>query len=287
MKVALLPNLIKQNAQLYTQQVINHLLSLRIAVFMQRRHEGVFEHGGRITFYDDFQQMLLGCDIIITIGGDGTIIHMAKHAAQLGKPLLGINLGRVGFVAGLELDHLDKLELLVTGEYQTEKRTLLSVTLHREDEAEMFYALNEAVVSRGSLSKIIDLNVSFNNSKMCQYQADGLIFATPTGSTAYSLAAGGPVIEPTMRCLMLTPICSHSLFSRSVVFSETTKLSVQPAPDSRNVPIFLTVDGETSIPVRRNDSVEIELADLEVTFIKLKDQDFYRILNEKLSGRGI
>ena len=284
MKIAILPNLNKENAHMHTVRIIKRLLELQADILMYAKYKDFFNFD-KILFYDDFYKMVACCDVVITIGGDGTIIHAAKHAAIANKPLLGINLGRIGFVAGLEIDELDRLQQLITGNYKLEKRMMLAVTINADDKKEKIYALNDVVISRGSLSRIIDLNVCFNDNKICGYRADGLIISTPTGSTAYSLSAGGPVIEPLMRCMLLTPICSHSLFSRSVLFGEDAKLSVQAASRDDDNEVFLTIDGETSIQLNTGDSIDITIADIDVNLIKLKDKDFYEILNEKLSER--
>lgn len=286
MKIAILPNLNKENAHMYTVKIIQKLLELDAHILMFNKYKDYFNCED-IVFYSDFFEMLTYCDAVLTIGGDGTIIHAAKHAALAGKPLLGINLGRIGFVAGLEMNELDRLQDLVAGHYKIEKRMMLLATVFSEKGQEQVYALNDAVISRGSLSRIIDLNVIYNESKMCQYRADGLILSTPTGSTAYALSAGGPVIEPRMRCMLLTPICAHSLFSRSVLFGEDTKLTVQAASKDVDCEIFLTIDGETSIQLSGSDSITIETAPIEVELIKLKDKDFYEVLNEKLSERRL
>ena len=285
MKIAILPNLNKDNAHAYTVKVIRKVLQLGAEVFLYQEYVDFFNIA-EVVFYQDFFQMLQDCDIVITIGGDGTIIHAAKHAALAEKPLLGINLGRVGFVAGMEPDELNCLERLKTGEYHIEKRMMLAVTVEGDKESKTVYALNDAVVSRGSLSRIIDLKVSHNGKEITEYRADGVIFSTPTGSTAYSLSAGGPVIEPLMRCILLTPICSHSLFSRSVLFGEDSRLSVQAAVTDGSE-LFLTIDGEISIQLTEKDKVHIEAAQMEAELIKLKDKDFYEILNEKLLERRI
>ncbi|MCI9272830.1 MAG: NAD(+)/NADH kinase [Clostridiales bacterium] len=285
MKIAILPNLNKNDAHKHTVQIIRKLLELKADILMFSRYQDYF-NCEEIVFYQDFYEMVADCDVMLAIGGDGTIIHAAKHAAIAGKPLLGINLGRIGFVAGLELNELDRLKDLVDGDYHIEKRMMLEVAIQNQEKSDTFYALNDAVISRGSLSRMIDLNVGFHDNKISHYRADGLIISTPTGSTAYSLSAGGPVIEPVMRCMLLTPICSHSLFSRSVLFGEDARLSVQaPAVDDNE--IFLTIDGETSVQLDAEDTVQIQAAAIQVHLIKIKDISFYEVLNEKLSERRI
>ncbi len=285
MKIAILPNLNKADAHKHTIRIIRKLINLGADILMYAKYHDYFHYDG-IVFYQDFYEMVTYCDVMIAIGGDGTIIHAAKHAAIAGKPLLGINLGRIGFVAGLELNELDRLQDLVDGRYHIEKRMMLQVAVTQEKQQETYYALNDAVISRGALSRMIDLNVGFHDNKISHYRADGLIISTPTGSTAYSLSAGGPVIEPVMRCMLLTPICSHSLFSRSVLFGGDARLTVQTAAGDDNE-IFLTIDGETSVQIHEEDTVAIQAADIEVSLIKIKDISFYEVLNEKLSERRI
>ena len=284
MKIALMPNLSKQNAHTYTVRIIKRLLELQCEIFLYAKYRDYFDIQA-IHFYEDFSDMVRECDAVITIGGDGTIIHAAKHAAAAAKPILGINLGRIGFVAGLEIDELDKLKYLISGDYKVENRMLLKVTVHTGAEEREIYALNDAVVSRGSLSRMVDLSVSYTGSKVTQYRADGLIVSTPTGSTAYSLSAGGPVIEPEMRCMVLTPICAHSLFSRSVIFGPDEKLSISASTRDGEGNAYLTVDGETSVLLRERDVIDILPAAHSVRLIKLKNKGFYEILNEKLSER--
>ena len=285
MKIAILPNLNKADAHKHTIRIIRKLINLGADILMYAKYHDYFHYDG-IVFYQDFYEMVTYCDVMIAIGGDGTIIHAAKHAAIAGKPLLGINLGRIGFVAGLGLTELDRLQDLVDGRYHIEKRMMLQVAVTQEKQQETYYALNDAVISRGALSRMIDLNVGFHDNKISHYRADGLIISTPTGSTAYSLSAGGPVIEPVMRCMLLTPICSHSLFSRSVLFGGDARLTVQTAAGDDNE-IFLTIDGETSVQIHEEDTVAIQAADIEVSLIKIKDISFYEVLNEKLSERRI
>lgn len=283
MKIAVLPNLTKENAELHTSRVLKKLLKLKVIPLLSAQYRGRFDEEG-LAFYEDFYEMIRECDKVITIGGDGTIIHSAKHAAAAGKPILGINLGRVGFVAELEPDELDCLEQLVSGKFCIEKRSMLSVKVLSEENQKEFLALNDVVISRGSLSRIIDLQVSLGEEPITGYRADGLILSTPTGSTAYSLSAGGPVVDPSLRAILLTPICSHSLFARTVLFGEGAKLTVSTSSDSESE-IYLTIDGETLFPLKGRDRIAIEVSPLNAELIRLKEHNFYEILNEKLSER--
>ena len=235
-------------------------------------------------YYSTEFEAIENADLAISIGGDGTIIHTAKDAAILGKPVLGVNCGRVGFVAGLEPSELDLLSELIGGNYTFDERMMLEITVRRDDCEQKAYALNDVTITHGGVSRMIDLDVELNGELINEYRADGIIIATPTGSTAYSLSAGGPVIEPHMKCILLTPICPHSLFSRSVLFSDDSEVTVFRGRDSRENP-FVTVDGRRSEAIGENDSITVRKADISARFIKLNNKNFYRILSEKLNER--
>lgn len=283
MKIAVVPNLSKQDAQNRTILIINKCIQYGAEILMYFPMENYFQQK-EIQFIKDFYVLINECDVVLVVGGDGTIIHTAKHAAVAGKPLLGINVGRLGYVAGLEMNELDRLKDLVSGNYTIDKRMMITASVTRNGKTESYYALNDAVIARGSLSRIIDFEVSFNNNNVCAYRADGLILATPTGSTAYSLSAGGPVIDPDMQCIILTPICPHSLFTRTVVFGPKSVLSVL-AKSNYESEIFLTLDGETSVQIQNGESIKFERSKLAVQLIKLKQRNFYEVVNEKLAER--
>lgn len=283
MKIAVIPNLSKQDAHTKAMQIINKCRKFGADILMESSFQDYFPNM-QIDFCEDFNLMIEACDAVIAIGGDGTIIHCAKHAAAADKPILGINVGRLGFVAGLEMDELDYLKDLVDGNYSVENRMMLSVLLERSGQTKTYYALNDAVIARGSLSRIVDFKVSFNHNNVCDYRADGLIIATPTGSTAYSLSAGGPVIDPSMQCIILTPICPHSLFTRTVVFGPDSKLNVL-SKSNYDSEIFLTLDGETSVQIQNGESIAFSSSKLVAKLIKLKHKNFYEVVNEKLAER--
>ena len=283
MKAAILPNLTKRDAKMRTTIIANRLTQLGARVMMHAAMKPYFA-GADILFYNDLEDLLIDCDVVIPVGGDGTIIHTARQAAEKGKPVLGINVGRVGYVAGLEVDELDRLRDLVQGNYQIENRMMLNISLFRDGKPVFYRALNDIVIARGALSRILDFSGSFNGNNICSYRADGLIFSTPTGSTAYSLAAGGPVIDPSMECIILTPICPHALFTRTVVFNPDAKLSVHARPNTDSE-IFLTVDGENSLQIQPGEMMTVRRSSLSVGLIQLKKRDFYEVVTEKLAGR--
>ncbi len=227
------------------------------------------------------EEVICACDIAVTVGGDGTIIHNAKFAALYNKPLLGINLGRVGFVANIEPDELDELEKLLTGDYRIQRRMLLDIAVEKDGEERRFTAVNEAVLHRDSLSNMIEISVSLDGERIITYRADGMLFSTPTGSTAYSFSAGGPVIEPDMRCILLTPVCPHALSSRQVVFGENAVLGAEVHP-AFTLKCYLTVDGQNYIPISSDDKITVRRSAQELQLIILKEKNFYTLLNEKL-----
>lgn len=285
LKIAVIPNLSKKNADVYTSKVIKKIFSLNAEVLMLSDKQKFF-NDRKIKYYSNIGNLIFNCDIVITIGGDGTIIHKAKHAARFSKPILGINLGKIGFVAGIEPTEIDKLEQLIKGEYTVEKRMMLSVNVKKGETTRKFYALNDVVITKGVYSGLVNLNVTLNNDEITKYVADGIILATPTGSTAYSLSAGGPVIEPSMKCILLTPICQHSMFSRPVIFEENSKINITAKTREKDESV-LSIDGGRPIIVSDRDLVSVEAAKMTVSLIKLKNQNFYKVLNSKLSERRI
>ena len=233
------------------------------------------------TVLADTEEAIRDCDIAVTVGGDGTIIHTAKFAARYDKPLLGLNLGRVGFVANLEPDELQELKKLITGEYRIQRRMLLDILVEQNGETRQFTAVNEAVLHRDTRSNMVELSVSLHGERIISYRADGMMFSTPTGSTAYSFSAGGPAIEPDMRCIRLTPVCPQALSSRQVVFGENAELSAKVYP-SNELSCYMTVDGQYPIPVTGDDTVTVRRSPQELQLIILKEKNFYTLLNEKL-----
>ena len=227
------------------------------------------------------QEVIRDTDITVTVGGDGTIIHNAKFAALYKKPLLGINLGRIGFVANIEPDELSELSKLLTGDYRIQSRMLLEITVDKDGARSRYTAVNEVVLHRDTLANLIDISVELGEERMISYRADGMLFSTPTGSTAYSFSAGGPVIEPDMRCILLNPICPHALSTRPVVFGEDSVLRASVWPSS-TFKCYLTVDGQYHIPISSDDTLTVKKSPLELSLVILKEKNFYKLLSEKL-----
>ena len=285
MRIAVLPNLTREKARYHTERLISRLHGLGTEVLMQSCFQGDFPENW-IMFFDDFDGMIRACDVMVVLGGDGTIIHNARHAAAFDKPILGVNVGRLGFLAELETDEFDELEKLVAGNYRTEDRMMLEIRYAEDGREKKCAALNDAVISRGAMAPMLDFHVGFNGQTVCNYRGDGLIVATPTGSTAYSLSAGGPIVDPNLACLQLTPVCSHSLLTRPVVFGPDARLTVRACCRTPGE-AFLVMDGEIFVRMDSSRAVEFRRAQKTVRVIRLKDRNFYDIVNEKLgSGRN-
>ncbi len=281
MKIALLLNTDKQNCFTVAFEVCNHLKELGAEILLDQSVRNLFWEPE--AQYMDFDSMAQSCQILVALGGDGTILHAAKRAAIFHKPVLGINVGRLGFMAGLEPNELDRLSCLFSGDYTVDKRMLLQVTIEREPSV-YYYALNDAVVSKSSLSRIIDIDLALDGKDIASYRADGIIVSTPTGSTAYSLSAGGPVVDPQMSGILVTPICPHSLFARSILFRDDKKIQLTASCLS-GTDAYLTVDGEQGRLLLPGDRVHIQRAELEASILRIKQQAFYEVLNEKLINR--
>lgn len=285
MNIAIIVNLTKEKAITCTRDIIALLRSHGAAVLMPPDCQNLFAQED-VTFCDSMETLFARGDIAVTVGGDGTIIHAAKYAARSDTPLIGVNVGRLGFAANVECDEINSLVKLLSGDYTAESRTLLDVEVKKPGGSRHYLAVNDAVVAHGQFSKIVDLYVSLDGEEISRYRADGLLFSTPTGSTAYSLSAGGPILSPQMTCILMTPVCPHSLYSRSVLFDGGATLTVSvkiPAECS----CLLTVDGETNINITEEDSVIIRRSALRLKLLSVKQYNFYRRLNEKLREREL
>lgn len=220
-------------------------------------------------------------DVIVVLGGDGTLLSVARAVGDLGIPILGVNLGGLGFLTATTLDEMiPALEAFLAGRMTVEDRMMLSAWLHREGGlAGSFLALNDVVIVKGAMSRIIDLSVSVDGQSAIDYRADGLIIATPTGSTAYSLSAGGPILFPTMDAVVLTPICSHTLTNRPIVLPGRQRIEVAVLTSQE---VMLTVDGQVGTPLRERDRVEVAQAASRIRLVRFPHKHFFSVLRTKL-----
>ncbi len=227
---------------------------------------------------------LPGADMLICFGGDGTILHMAKAATRHGVPVLGVNIGTMGFMAELESAELQALKRLATGDYTIDSRMMLDVTVRRDRDI-IFHdiCLNDAVVTKGAVARIVHLSVMCDGVQAMDCSGDGVIVATPTGSTAYNLSAGGPIVEPDAHSILVTPICSHDVASRGIVASEKRVVSVTLTKNARRN-AYLSVDGGRAFRMSMGDTAVIKKSDLATKLVRLKDRSFYDVVNMKFRG---
>lgn len=220
-------------------------------------------------------------DLIICFGGDGTILHMSKTATRAGIPILGVNIGTMGFMAELESTELEQLKRLATGEYTIDKRMMLDVTVFRDRDI-IFHdiCLNDVVVTKGAVARIVHLAVECDGVEAMECGGDGVIVATPTGSTAYSLSAGGPIVEPAAHSILVTPICAHDVGSRCMVASDQRIITVRLTRNARRN-AYLSVDGGKSVRLNMGDVTKIKKSNLETSLVRLKDRSFYDVVNQK------
>ena len=275
MIVAVIPNLDKRGSSDTVEKIGTFLKECGITAYLP---DSICCSGYEHAPEDELYKI---ADVIITIGGDGTIIRYAKRAAADGKPLLGINAGRVGYLANIEQSEYKLLEKLKNGEYTIEERMMLHITVKENDKIiNEFDALNDAVITSGYISRIIDITASVDGGDVIYYHADGLIASTPTGSTAYSMSAGGPVIDPTMKCVCLTPICSHSLAAKPILVSgeKTVKLK---AFSKKRTDINLSVDGRKVLNIKPYTEIYITESKSAVKLVRLNDRSFYKTLSFK------
>lgn len=224
---------------------------------------------------------LPGADLIVCFGGDGTILHMAKTATRAGIPILGVNIGTMGFMAELESSELSELKRLAVGDYTVDSRMMLDVTVHRD--RDIIYhdiCLNDVVITKGAVARIVHLSVECDGVQAMECGGDGVIIATPTGSTAYSLSAGGPIVEPEAHNILITPICAHDVMSRCMVASEKRVITVGLTKNARRN-AFLSVDGGKALRLNTGDVATIKKSELLTRLVRLNDRSFYDVVNVK------
>ncbi len=282
MKISIFPNFNNDGVLQTCEEICKELDKLGVEYSVAKCNES--DETGTLPLFFDTDELIENCDIVIVVGGDGTTLNVAKAASLHNKLTLGINAGRLGFMSGLERDELSLLNRLVSGDYEVEERMMINACLMSENGIQDFICLNDAVITRGDLARLIDVTVKSDGRVITKNRADGMIIATPTGSTAYSMAAGGPVVSPDNSCFVVTPICPHSLVNRSIVFSSDKELEITVENDKNNTS-YLSIDGEKSVTVTKNSKIIISKSEYVAKLIKIKPDSFYEILNKKLLER--
>ena len=231
--------------------------------------------------FNRLERELPNAEMVICFGGDGTILHMAKAATRKGIPILGVNIGTMGFMAELESTELDKLGKIAKGEYTLDSRMMLDVTVQRDRDI-IFHdiCLNDVVVTKGAVARIVHLAVKCDGVRAMESGGDGIIVSTPTGSTAYSYSAGGPIVEPEASNIIITPICAHEIGSRSIVASDKRVITVEMVQNARRN-AYLSVDGGRAVRLNMGDVATIKKSHLETKLVRLKDRSFYDVVSAK------
>lgn len=283
MNISVFPNLLNNGVEKIAKEVFLTLSKFNTTVFVDEKYKSIFDTC--CVNFAPVNKLIDICDIAIAIGGDGTTLNVAKLAAAVDKAVLGINAGRLGFMSGIEKDELYLLENIISGNYEIDERLMLKTQLVENSEVvSTYHCLNDTVISRGNFSRLIDVSIECNNRNVRNMRADGIIISTPTGSTAYSMAAGGPVVSPEADCIIATPICPHSLVDRSIIFSTDKELIITASNDMNNCPV-LNIDGEEGIDIKSDTQIIVSRSEMKAKLIKLKPENFYEILNKKINER--
>ncbi len=281
-KIGLIPNLKKEKALELTRDLYNKFneydvkvyLPLECAKALDKKDLGV-----------DSDVITENADLLLVLGGDGTLLKVARDFVKYNIPILGINVGKVGFLTEIEIGEINgHIEDIIERNYEIKERMMLETMVIRNgDEICKFYALNDIVISKGPFSKLIKLKTTVNDHQLETYPGDGIIVATSTGSTGYSLSAGGPVINPELKAMVITPICPHLLHSRPVITSPEEKIII--SINSNSTPVALTVDGQQSFTLQDEDKICIQASKYTTKIVKLNQRSFYDVLNHKLVER--
>ncbi len=280
MKIGVIPNPAKANVKSVAEMIASKLDSLNADFYFESI--SATELGISCNTLDN-DSIYEKCDVMIAVGGDGTIIHTAKNAAIYSKPVLGVNSGRIGFMAGLESNELHLLDRLVGGDFSIERRMMLESWVSSRPQEKRF-CLNDVIISKGAMDFAFDITMKNNSEEFMSIRADGLIAATPTGSTAYAMSAGGPVTDPSIESIIIVPICPIALYSRGLVLSAQADIEVT-AKTRDGGEVFVTFDGRDGFAVRPDDVIHIKRADnIETKLIKIKNDSFYDVLKNKISS---
>lgn len=282
--VGIVPNYNKEPAMKLVNELAEFLLKKECKVVLTYKiaeMTGLNDLG--VTKYELYSKS----DFIIVLGGDGTLLDTGRKAAKFGTPLLGINMGTMGFLATADGSEAETaIEKVLNGEYKIEKRLMLeSEIISDTDNPKQYIAVNDVCISRGVFTKITEYDIYVNEEYLATFRADGIIISTPTGSTAYNLSAGGPVLKPDIACMVITPICPHSMHSRSIVVSADDTVRIEASFGS-NGDIIMSMDGQTSVILNNGDIINVRKSANSINIIKTNTRSFYEILRKKLISKG-
>ena len=282
MNIGIIPNKEKDNNFSVTKRLVKFIIQNECNPYLE---DSIAALCGYKEYSCDELFMYKNCNFIIVLGGDGTILDVGRKTAVFGTPILGINMGHLGFLTTAEESDAEETILKVLKkDFKIEKRLMLKARINSFAKDDEIIALNEFCMSRGIFSKMVDITVFVNNEYLDTFKADGIIVSTPTGSTAYNLSAGGPVLKPDTQIIAITPICPHTLSSRPIVVSSNDSITIQI--NSNNSDFILSADGQECITLLNKNEIQIKRWDYYTSIIKTTQFGFYDILREKLARNG-
>ncbi len=266
----------------YTKNIIAFAKRCNIDVYTDERFSDILANSGA-EFLSEQELVLVGADIVIVLGGDGSMLDACEKNATGSSPVLGINLGNLGFLTSLERVEFEELYEVFAGNFEIEERMMLEVKIADGDFTKTFNVLNEVVITSSVCAKIAEIELHCDNSVAMRCSSDGIIIASPTGSTAYSLSAGGPIIDPSLEAICVTPVCPHSLTARPLVFGSDVVLDVHGSTkDKHNNGLLVTPDGKDGIFVSKNAKISVTRSPLKTKLVKVNKNRFFDILSTKM-----
>ncbi len=279
--IGIVPNFRKEIARKITDDMIIWLKERNVGALMIHEHAILTRHSELGRFEKELTSLI---DCLVVLGGDGTLLSTARMFAPSPVPLLGVNLGKLGFLTEIEIpDLFEGLERLINGQYNIDERMMLSTKLVRDGAPlEEFNSLNDTVLTKGVLARMITISVYVDDTYIDTYLADGIILSTPTGSTAYSLSAGGPIVSPNVNAVILTPICPHTLYARSIVLPEDGVVRI--VVEGEHSETMLTIDGQYGYTLQPGDEIIVKKSDFVTRLVRLSGRNFYDVLHKKLKG---
>lgn len=282
-RIGVIPNIIKDEGLVMTKQVIKWFEDHHFQVILTPETAKILQ---RSDLEMPEEALFKTSHCVVVLGGDGTLLGVAQKAALEGVPIIGVNLGRLGFLTDIEKETaLGSFEKLVTNNYYVEHRMMLEVQVISEDQKiQKFIGLNDMSITRDSYSRMIDYSIHINGQYADVYPADGIIVATPTGSTAYSLSAGGPIVDPKANVMVITPICPHTIYSRSIIVSERDTIDIMTS-DLQGGSVGVSIDGKKVYSIKPKDIIRVSKSNYTSKLLKLSDHSFYDILRSKIVER--
>lgn len=287
MKIVLTPNPYRDKQFKTVQQAKKILDSCGVQTALCLPFDVDFEYElPKSIHFQDLQREVKNADMLVCFGGDGTILHASKIATAHGLPILGVNIGTMGFIAELEAGELELLRKLPTGDYTIEPRSMIDVTVTGANGQRLLHetALNDAVVTKGAIARVVQVSVYCDNVEATSFSGDGVIIATPTGSTAYSMSAGGPIVEPLAKNLIISPICAHAMLAKTIVVSPERVISIKIGKIGRHN-AYLSVDGGRAFRLNTGDVITTKASQKVTKLVRLKQTSFFEILNKKFIDR--